>query len=219
MDWERAGQMASIGSFFVGFVILVITLWPTISSKREWFSKIGLLLVVIGVLSSGYFYYKALNVQRVIDSSRPQLIGYFDGQPRLASLPNEGESLLVFKVAVTNSGTPSIARDWRVYLWRPGVGTERLHTVVDPVPIEYLGPGKVVPTLVINPEEYIQNTTRVVIPTGHARFGLLVSKTKMLTTEAFSGASVIIRFRDVLDRDYELRRGLRVIRGQLVTQP
>ena len=91
--------------------------------------------------------------------------------------------------------------------------------MVDPVPIEYLERGKVVPTLVINPEEYIQNTTRVAIPTGHARFGLLVSKTNMLTTEAFSGASVIVRFRDVLDRDYKFSGGLRVTKRQLVTQP
>ena len=148
-----------------------------------------------------------------IDSSRPRLVGYLDGQPRLASLPNESESLLVVKIVVTNSGTPSIAHDWRVYLSRPGVGIERLQTMVDTVPIEYLEPGKVVPTFTLNPEEYIQYTTRKAIPTGHARFGVLVSKTKTLTTEAFSEAVVIIRFRDVLDREYDIRGGLRVTGG------
>lgn len=197
--------------------------WVKYSSSWSWPDIVVVCLLVFATFL--IIYDKSVGWKRLdrdvaenasIDGSHPQLIAGLDGQPRLAFLPNERESLLIVNLAVTNSGAPSTAHDWRVYLLRPGVGIEKLDTLIDSVRIEFVEPGKAVPNFSINPEMYIQNTTRTTIPTGHARLGMLVSKTKTLTTEAFSGASVIIKFRDVLGKEYEIKGGLRVTRGQLI---
>jgi hypothetical protein len=144
-----------------------------------------------------------------IDPSRPRFQGYFDGQPRLASLQN-GSSVLIFKVVVTNSGAESIARDWSVHLGRGGIaGLERLRLINPEVGnLEFEVPGNPA-GLVIASQELIQRKTGTTpIAPGHAVAGIVVTQAPTLTVEAFREAEVVVTFRDVLGVEYAMRRKL-----------